>query len=41
MRNRLIHACFDINTLILWHALTQEIADLLIKLEIIIAPEKD
>jgi uncharacterized protein with HEPN domain len=41
MRNRLIHAYFDINTVILWHALTQEIPDLLIKLEIIIGPVKD
>lgn len=33
MRNRLIHAYFDINTVILWQALTNEIPALLVKLE--------
>ena len=33
MRNRLIHAYFDINTIILWHALTHEIPDLPTKLQ--------
>jgi uncharacterized protein with HEPN domain len=33
MRNRLIHSYFDINTTILWHALTHEIPDLQTKLQ--------
>jgi uncharacterized protein with HEPN domain len=40
MRNRLIHAYFDINLDILWKTITEDLPPLIAQLEKIVAPEK-
>ena len=40
MRNRLIHAYFDVNMDIIWNAVTQEIPEIIPKLEKIITSSK-